>query len=392
MTKSSSTNTSQKTLVSFPSSRKYRFYLNKRYLVGNFDIIGIESPDHFFGGRNVLTYPKEKETLSQKLFWILLKKIDRMVKIGARAKRKDFDASKHRVAKWLSFLINIRALSYVFEFFMIKAFRDKKYDDIVCRYDRIELFTLCYISELYLYSAALKNKKEIFFSIDGWDIYEYFWIPSRVTLYESWGLFFDEQLQRIGIEEKKILRRNHPFRRFPRLSGKYFTIYESPERVMSITQQIFLIGIVTKFATRTNSRVRVKCLAESKIERFLIDLNVVDVYRTNIEYTDHARSVLKLRDELGDIVPDTIMFISFGLSHGLLEFGVSGIPVLCFQRTLWESQGRLNSYLERCGVTFLNTSAHVSEAEIFKSLKTSLMIRPDFDGFLYDLESPSATQ
>jgi hypothetical protein len=231
---------------------------------------------------------------------------------------------------------------------------------------------------LYIFSSAVRYGKRVDFSIDGWDIYEYFWLPRRVHRFEAWGPFFFRSLTSRGIGLDRIWIRGHPFRTFKMREPEYITVYEAPKRQMDLNLQVTIIKILAVYAKQSNLKVRVKLLVQSKIREYLQDFENVKFYLTGVAYQDSANSVEKLIDELSEVVPDTALFVALGLSHGIVEFGVNNLPVVCFQQSEWESQGKLNRTLESCGVKFIGCSPLPPPAEISCTLTFARLGRLSF--------------
>ncbi len=340
-----------KTLVSFPSSRKNRFNLKKEYIDFKSDAISHIKNNNLFHNKNI-NYPDVKLTFLQKKCWNILCRVNILFQLDLNI--RNYNKYKLFLYKIIKNIFILKFIDNLFTNLIIIIFKNKDYDEIVKNYDNVEIFTFYYVSEIYLFSSAIRNKKFILFSIDGWDIYEKFWIPSKINQYESWGSFFDNQLIRKGIKKENIIRRMHPFRIFEKKSEKYITIYESATRAVNSDLQLNSIKIINKYAKENQKKILVKTLHESNLEIHLKGVDNIDIYRTRIEYTDHGRITNEFVDEIKEIIPYTSTFISFGLSHGLIEYGINNIPVICIQDKIWETQEVLRKNLELSGVIFVN--------------------------------------
>ena len=371
--------------MSFPDSRKYRFWFKCEYRSSDFAVIGLPSRANDLRGERILNYPIVRYTKLQRMLWGTKVFLDRLLKKWAKLGGADLSPFS-KIKRGLTFWpVRAYCTTFLLSKLIVIGFKDKAYDRIICQYETVELFTFCYKTELYLYSSAKRLNKEIIFTIDGWDIYDFYWLPAGVDFFESWGPFFCDQLKSRKIRSEKVIKRTHPFRKFEPIPIKkqYIVVYEAPQRAFDALEQITYIETLAQFAYNSGLEVVVKCFHQSSLSDQLRSLNSTRVYRSSPEYSDGVSRIDQLEDELGLLVPKTRFFVTFGLSHGILEFGLSGIPVFCLRKPGTERRQQLADRLEACGIVFHNLELSSNKDSVFSSISQAIKIKPNFSFFLH---------
>jgi len=371
-------------LISFPVGRKYRFYWNSDYGVrtGLFDAIGLSS-DLPHGAVKRLKYPDVRINAMRAIVWRIkiLADITKRYK-NNRNKYSEFISNKSILIRLAvkSGLTEFRLASLLLEQFIIYFYASQKYDKIIKEYDVVEVTTMCFHSEAFVYSSAVRQKKHIIFSIDGWDIYPTFWIPKKISFYESWGYFFSAQILLEGISLEKILYRRSPFRvfevdKFPR----DIVIYEASMHTIDKISELEIIKSISLFARKNNYNVRLKCLNESKYADVELDAISVSHIHSDAIYSDHASNISSMDiDVLPYLVPNCALFVSIGLSHGVLEFGVSNVSCayIVLNRAVY-LKGPLSKQLHQSGVELIPWFKGLSQFQIENHLTSALSKKPN---------------
>jgi hypothetical protein len=282
----------------------------------------------------------KNESYIQKLITNFVWKIKELADINIRLKiGKGFTYSLDSKASKLMSILFYPVYNYL-DVIIKYVFKNQDLDKIIKNYDYIEIYTMCFKSEAYLYSSALRLRKNIKFRIDGIDPYYAWWLPTKCTAYESWGPLFTDSIA------KKINKE--------RIDERYYPLSISAVDIMVRNSIIIYGGSYSKVTGEFQQEIlrKVKQWADAKNYNIIFKIpNRTDVSKEFL-ITENIKMVENIDNNfpgdyekgLAELIHNALLFICFGPSHGVLEFGVNGIPALIINPKLY-NQLKYNNLL-----------------------------------------------
>jgi hypothetical protein len=309
-----------------------------------------------------IAYPQLRLGVLQKILFKVKKLLDLNVRIGYSRALLNKQNKKYY---YLSKIIKI--FSGKIDLFIIFFFRSKEYDEIVRNYDEVNIFTFCFITEIFLYSSAHRLGKRVIYTPDGWDVYSVFYIPTKCDVYEVWGLV-DEKSLLLKVPNAHVKKIPPPFAQYKKnIIRKYITMYEGTLGEVPKIYQLKVIEQIIKFISGTQYVLIIKKL-DSSISCFknyeLTEMGC-EVFESTSNFSDLGKYFFIESNDLEKLIPKTALFVGFNSTHGYMEFGLNSIPSIGYITINNYQNSFIVRALKKAGVIF-GLSYETEFDELFK--------------------------
>jgi len=270
-----------------------------------------------------INYPLNNINGMQKILFKLKKILDINVRVNYSNSLLRKDNKKYY---FFSKILN--PFSKSLERLIIFFFNSKEYDEIVKNFNEVNIFTFCFITEIFLYSSALRLGKKINFTPDGWDTYSVFYVPTKCNSYEIWGRV-DEKFLLNKLPNAQVKKIATPFSQFKKNTIRQnILMYEGTSGEVPKSYQLRVINEILSFTRESQYGLMVKKL-DPRLSCFKDDelINMgCDIFQSTSNFSDTGRVYLKESNDLEKLIPETVLFVGFNSTHGYLEFGLNLIP------------------------------------------------------------------